>query len=132
MQSGKKIAYNRVSMVMRRSFIRIAALFLMLALPLQTLASVMLPCLHDGDMATGQMDHHDCHKAPAEQADSGSVTDECHKCQLCMLLSVSALLTPQLLVPATGGSVYTARPIDHYYQFRPGLLARPPSPVTPS
>lgn len=116
---------------MRKTTAQLIVLLAVLSLPLQTLASVLLPCLHAGDSAAMQTTSHPCHSMTAESGDKQSLTDDCHKCQLCQMLSGTALI-PLLQVPAgSGSSVYSAKPLDHFYSFSPGQLRRPPSTHTP-
>ncbi|MDX1344616.1 MAG: hypothetical protein R3179_01870 [Sedimenticolaceae bacterium] len=110
--------------------VRFITLLVMLSLPLQSLASVLLPCLHAGDAAVVQSASHPCH-ATAEPADDPlAVADECHKCQLCLMLSGSALLATDLFSAFVTNTAYTPVPVDHFYNFSPGQLQRPPSSIT--
>ncbi|MGD8235256.1 MAG: hypothetical protein PVJ65_03850, partial [Chromatiales bacterium] len=81
---------------MCRKTARGIALFVMLCLPLQSLASVLLPCLHAGGTAVLQSASHPCHMTAEPADDTLAVADECHKCQLCLMLSGSALLASDM------------------------------------
>jgi hypothetical protein len=122
--------YNRIMMNMRRNTLRVFTLFAMLSLPLQSLASVLLPCLHDSDSTVTQSASHPCHftSEPADQ--SPGVADDCQKCQLCLMLSGSALLTSEQPAFLAGNRDYFLLPVDHFYNFSPGQLQRPPSRIT--
>lgn len=115
---------------MYRTTVRLIALLVMFSLPLQSLASVLLPCLHAGDAAVLQSASHPCHMTAEPAGDTLAVADECHKCQLCLMLSGSALLASDLFSAFEGNTAYTALPVDHFYNFSPGQLQRPPSSIT--
>jgi hypothetical protein len=117
-------------MDMCRKTARGIALFVMLCLPLQSLASVLLPCLHAGGTAVLQSASHPCHMAAEPADDTLAVADECHKCQLCLMLSGSALLGSHMFSVFEGNTGYTPLPVDHFYNFSPGQLQRPPSSIT--
>ncbi|MEJ2309168.1 MAG: hypothetical protein P8Z78_07610 [Gammaproteobacteria bacterium] len=106
-------------------------LLVTLCLPLQALASVLLPCMHAADSVV-VTEVHPCHAQSGEEPSGDLVSGECHKCQLCQMLSVSALLPQQVMPVVPGRSVYTVLPVDHFYSFLPGQLQRPPSPHTPT
>ena len=110
--------------------VRVIALLVMFSLPLQSLASVLLPCLHAGDETVLQSTSHPCHVTAEPGDDSLAVADECHKCQLCLMLSGSALLASDLYSAFEGNTAYTPVPVDHFYNFSPGQLQRPPSSIT--
>ncbi len=110
--------------------LRVIALLVMFSLPLQSLASVLLPCLHAGDAAVLQSTSHPCHVTAEPAGDNLTVADECHKCQLCLMLSGSALLATDVFSAFEGNTAYTPLPVDHFYKFSPGQLQRPPSSIT--
>jgi hypothetical protein len=114
---------------MYRTTVRLIALLVMFSLPLQSLASVLLPCLHAGDAAVVQSASHPCHMTAETAEDSTAVADECHKCQLCLMLSGSVLLASDLFSAFEGNTAYTPLPVDHFYNFSPGQLQRPPSSI---
>jgi hypothetical protein len=122
--------YNQVCMTMYRTTVRIIALLVMLSLPLQSLASVLLPCLHAGDTSVTQPAFHPCHLTSEPADEAPAFAGECHKCQLCLMLSGSALLADEQTSVAGGNSTYFLLPVDHFYNFSPGLLQRPPSRIT--
>jgi hypothetical protein len=117
-------------MNMCRKTARLIALFAMLCLPLQSLASVLLPCLHAGDAAVVQSASHPCHITSERADEAPGIADECHKCQLCLMLSGSALLASEQFAVSAGHTDFFLLPVDHFYNFSPGQLQRPPSPVT--
>jgi hypothetical protein len=116
-------------MMMYRKTVRVIALLVMFSLPLQSLASVLLPCLHAGDTAILQSVSHPCHMTADPADDPPAVADECHKCQLCLMLSGSALLATEVFSAFEGNTAYTLLPVDHFYNFSPGQLQRPPSSI---
>ena len=115
---------------MYKTTARIIALLVTFSLPLQSLASVLLPCLHAGDAEILQSASHPCHVTVESAKDTPAVADECHKCQLCLMLSGSALLASDLYSAFEGNTAYTPVPVDHFYNFSPGQLQRPPSSIT--
>jgi hypothetical protein len=69
----------------------------------------------------------------SEEPSAGEVAaDDCHKCQLCQMLSGSALLDQPGADTVAGSSVYSMRGFDHFYDYSPGQLQRPPSTRTPA
>ncbi len=115
---------------MYRTTARIIALLVMFSLPLQSLASVLLPCLHAGGAEVLQSASHPCHVTAESTGDTLPVADECHKCQLCLMLSGSALLASDVFSAFEGNTAYSLLPVNHFYNFSPGLLQRPPSSIT--
>jgi hypothetical protein len=115
---------------MYRTTVRLIALLVMFSLPSQSLASVMLPCLHAGDATVVQSASHPCHMTVESAEDPIAVADECLKCQLCLMLSGSALLASDVFSSFEGNTAYTPLPVDHFYNFSPGQLQRPPSSIT--
>lgn len=67
-------------------------------------------------------------QAPADE--TPAVADECHKCQLCLMLSASALPGGEQISAVAGITAYSPLPVDHFYNFSPGQLQRPPSSIT--
>jgi hypothetical protein len=119
-------------MNMRSETARIILILVTLCLPLQALASTLLPCLHDNDDVAAQAATSPCHSSSAEELPQQPLPGECDKCQFCQMLSATALLPLQEMTILSGRSVYAAHPVDHFYSFRPGELQRPPSRLTPA
>lgn len=119
-------------MNMRSQTARTIFLLVMLCLPLQALASVLLPCLHADGELTAQVVSQSCHAPSGDEHSETNMAGDCHKCQLCQMLSVSALPPPQVMPVLPGRSVLAALPVDHFYSFLPGQLQRPPSSHTPA
>ncbi len=93
----------------------------------QLLASVLLPCLHGGGIASHGLVEH-CHQAsnPAPQPATAEHFD-CQKCVLAAVLAVYDLPLPTAGLPGfTAAAPRPAMAKTHFYRFSPRQLHRPP------
>lgn len=106
---------------------RIIAVVLLLALQVQALAAVVLPCRH-ADLGTFDRPVHPCHLASPANTGDDDPADGPFDCQVCTLASIAGVFAPQARLapfPPAGRST-DALPDRHFYRFFPEHPQRPP------
>ena len=109
---------------------RLLMMLLLLCFQTQTLAAMVLPCVHDSDEnAVADLCHQPAGAAQdTENSNNGeSPCFDCQKCQLGCAFGTTALPFDRSVAPVpVSGSVNGPVVLRHFYRFVPDPLQRPP------
>jgi hypothetical protein len=103
------------------------AFFMVLCLPLQAMASILLPCAHSAANQAGEQVS--CHTA---HTTSGNIqqdfpAEQCQKCDLQQMLNFGSFVSEFVSSEMSEfQSVQNQHVENHFYQFSPHLILRPP------